>query len=162
MSFSAEYHIFYAVILCSVGIFCGIIYDLLYCIRVIAKKNFFVTAFCDLVLWLVYGVIYVKTVFFYKIDAPSLFLIGVFVAGILLYIKSFHKIVAKFLEKLYNKVVEKYFSRKKDERRKSKKTRRGRGVFRNNTLVYSSSYSYLPDSNDKHKKGRNRRIKTRD
>ena len=116
------------------GILSGLIYEVLYIARCIlcgvdknqytAKDRIFIIA-ADIIYFLVFaaGFIFISVMFGFS-SLRLYMLIGCAI-GALLYLKSFHQIVAFFAKKLYNKITSKPKKEKRSERRKEKPSRRG-------------------------------------
>ncbi len=103
MSGGDQFFVFLVCVLC--GVASGPVYDLIYCARYpvraawvrIATDVLFFMLFCGLFL-------FVSVVF--SLPTVRFYMFGGCLAGFFLYLKSFHKIVAFFMEKLYNKFVQ--------------------------------------------------------
>ena len=96
----------------SCGIASGVIYDALYCLRT-ALRGRAVTVVCDILFFLLLacGYLFLSLLFGFPDLRPYL-LLGLLL-GLLLYLKSFHEIVAFFVKKVYNKVTKE--KQRKDE-----------------------------------------------
>ena len=96
------------------GVLSGVVYDVLYIARsvlcginksVYTVKDRIFTVICDLLYCLVFaaGFIFVSVMF--NFENLRLYMLLGCVLGALIYLKSFHIIVAFFVRKVYNKIV---------------------------------------------------------
>lgn len=116
------------------GILSGTVYDVLYIARCVlcginaqnytVKDKIFIFA-ADIIYFLVFaaGFIFISTMFGFT-SLRLYMLIGCGL-GALLYLKSFHQIVAFFAKKVYNKIANSPKKVRKSERRKEKPRRSG-------------------------------------
>ena len=117
------------------GIVSGTVYDVLYIARCVlcgidtqnytAKDKIFIF-FADIIYFLVFaaGFIFISTMFGFT--ALRLYMLIGCALGALLYLKSFHQIVAFFAKKVYNKIANSPKKVRKSGRRKEKPHRSGR------------------------------------
>ena len=90
----------------------GAVYDFLYIIRRAVsgepsqkskKREFICTAVCDLLYVLALSAIFVAASVYFCFPDVRLYMFAAVLVGALLYIKSFHIMVAFFVNKLYNR-----------------------------------------------------------
>ncbi len=96
---------FYIVLVCaSCGAAGGIAYDFFYLVR-----RFFPSRatdiVCDVAFFLVFAGIYLFVSLLFALPDFRIYMFLACLAGLILYLKSWHGIVAFFAEKVYNKVV---------------------------------------------------------
>lgn len=98
------------------GILSGIVYDVLYiarcCVCGIHKQAYTVkdkifTAVCDVVYCLIFAAAFVFVSVMFEFEGLRLYMFIGCVLGALLYLKSFHIIVAFSVKKVYNRVTTK-------------------------------------------------------
>lgn len=95
----------------SCGIASGVFYDVLYCLRT-AFSSRVATVVCDVLFCLLLAVLYLFASLAFGLPVLRLYpVFGIFV-GLLLYLKSFHEIVAFFVKKVYNNLIQR--KRRKD------------------------------------------------
>lgn len=95
---------FYIFLVCAAfGIFSGVIYDVFYCATLPFKKSWVKIA-GDVVFSLVFIFCYIFVSLLFSFPAFRLYMFLGCVVGFYLYLKSFHKIVAFFAAKVYNKL----------------------------------------------------------
>ena len=108
----------YLFLLCILlGAACGIVYDFFFLIRSFLRFRP-VRIVCDILFCLCFGGAYL--VFSVALGFPSLrfyFILGLF-CGLFLYLKSFHKTVAFFADKVYNRITVVWKGRKRWTRKK--------------------------------------------
>ena len=99
---SGQFHIFLLCVL--IGVVGGILYDALFFVRSMYRRRW-LRILCDVLFCICFAIFFVFISLW--LDLPAVrayFLLGC-ILGLLLYLKSFHKIVAFFAEKLYNSIV---------------------------------------------------------
>ncbi len=89
-----------------IGVMCGFLYDALYFIRSLYRKRW-LRILCDFLFCMEFAVLYVFFAVILGFEALRFYHLLGCVLGFFLYLKSFHKIVAFFSEKLYNRTVQK-------------------------------------------------------
>lgn len=95
---------FYIFLVCAVfGIFSGAVYDLFYCATFPFKKSW-VKITGDVMFSLVFILLYVFASLLFSFPAFRLYMLLGCAFGFYLYLKSFHKIVAFSVRKVYNKI----------------------------------------------------------
>lgn len=108
--------IFIFITCCVCGILSGIVYDVLYiarcCVCGIHKQAYTVkdkifTAVCDVVYCLIFAAAFVFVSVMFEFEGLRLYMFIGCVLGALLYLKSFHIIVAFSVKKVYNRVTTK-------------------------------------------------------
>lgn len=108
--------IFIFITCCVCGILSGIVYDVLYiarcCVCGIHKQAYTVkdkifTAVCDIVYCLIFAAAFVFVSVMFEFKGLRLYMFLGCVLGALLYLKSFHIIVAFSVKKVYNRVTTK-------------------------------------------------------
>ena len=106
--------IFIFITCCVCGILSGIVYDVLYIARCyvcgIHKQAYTVkdkifTAVCDVVYCLIFAAAFVFVSVMFEFEGLRLYMFIGCVLGALLYLKSFHIIVAFSVKKVYNRVT---------------------------------------------------------
>ena len=147
----------YVFIICLFcGVVSGVLYDVLYVARVsvcglnrsayTAKDKIFI-AVADILYCLAFtaGFIFVSVMFDFEAFRPYMFL-GC-VLGALLYLKSFHEIIAFFVNKVYNGMVIKYGKLKESKvgRAKENQNRRGSHGKRNTSDRHTRGSAHLSD-----------------
>lgn len=94
------------------GVLSGAVYDFLYIIRravsgapsqKLKKREFICTAVCDLMYVLALSAIFVAASVYFCFPDVRLYMFAAVLVGALLYIKSFHIMVAFLINKLYNR-----------------------------------------------------------
>ena len=115
--------IFYFLTCTCLGILSGVVYDILYVARCIvcgvhrqgysAKDRIFIIV-CDLIYCLVFAAAYVFVSVMFGFGNLRLFMVLGCLLGAILYLKSFHLIVAFFVNKLYNSIRLKKTDKKDD------------------------------------------------
>ena len=107
---------FYIFLVCAVyGVFSGVIYDVIYC-AVIPFKKSWVKIAGDLLFSAIFIALYIFLSLLFSFPAFRLYMFLGCAVGFYLYLKSFHKIVAFFALKVYNKIQAKISTDKKDKR----------------------------------------------
>ena len=114
---------FYVFMSCVMfGAMGGVVYSVLSILRLIIKNKVFNGAI-DAIFMLVLSFIF--SVFSYKSNFPNIrfYMMGGVLLGLILYLKSFHIILAKFVKKFYNITIQKFKKglEKKNDRKKGKK-----------------------------------------
>ncbi len=103
-----------------VGVLCGVLYDAFFLVRSTYRKHW-LRILCDILFSIGFALVY--AIVSVSLEFPPLrffFLLGCGL-GLLLYIKSFHKIVAFFVEKIYNIHTRKHKGKTEHGRRKRTK-----------------------------------------
>ena len=107
---------FYIFLVCAVyGVFSGVIYDVIYC-AVLPFKKRWVKIAGDLLFSAVFIVLYIFLSLLFSFPAFRLYMFLGCAVGFYLYLKSFHKIVAFFALKVYNRIQTKISNTKKDKK----------------------------------------------
>ena len=111
--FILQFFIFMTCMLC--GIVSGVVYDVLYVVRVVlcgadksaytVKDKIFIAA-ADILYCLVFAAGFIFTSVMFDFEGLRLYMLIGCLLGALIYLKSFHLIVAFFLKKVYNKITE--------------------------------------------------------
>ena len=106
----------YIFLLClACGVASGFAYDFLYLIRRAAagapavktkKREIIVTAVCDVLYFLALAAMFVCCSAAFAFPGVRAYMLAACLAGIVLYVKSLHLIVAFFVNKLYNRLAE--------------------------------------------------------
>lgn len=113
----------YLFLLCVLlGAACGIVYDALFLLRTLFRQRA-VRIICDILFCLFCGAAYLALSV--SLGFPSLrlyFALGLLL-GLALYLKSFHKTVAFFADKVYNRVIAFRKEREQWHRKKRAKSR---------------------------------------
>jgi len=118
---------FYVFLACvTFGAFGGILFSLFSIVKTFAKSKIF-DAITDVLCMIILSLAF--SVFSYKLNFPNLriyMLVGAMI-GLTTYLKSFHRILAKFAKKFYNIIVQKFKINKgkKNDRNKSEKVDSG-------------------------------------
>ena len=103
----------------SLGVFFGVIYTILYCIKGLVKSKVIMSLF-DIIYFVLIAFLY--TVITCNLKFPSFrfyMIIGVFL-GLIGYIESFNFILAKFIKKIYNSIVKLCKATKKSKKTRAK------------------------------------------
>ena len=142
-----QFYIFLACVM--FGALGGIIFSLFSLIKFFIKNKIF-HAISDIVCMVILSVVFSD--FSYKNNFPNIrvyMLLGVFL-GLFMYLKSFHRILAKFIKKLYNITIQKFRKGKgkENDRNKSKKVNSGINSGGSIAIIYPSDNNGL--SNDSH------------
>ena len=150
---------FYTFLACvSFGAIGGVLFSMLSLVKAFVKSKIFlaiIDIFCMTILSVGFSI------YSYKFNFPNIrvyMILGVLI-GLTLYLKSFHRILAKFAKKFYNITIRKLLNSKgkANDRIKSKKANsgiNGRGSF---ITVYSGVDNGLSNDNDK-RQGKSHRI----
>lgn len=115
------------------GVLSGAVYDFLYIIRRAVsgapsqkskKREFICTAVCDLLYVLALSAIFVAASVYFCFPDVRLYMFAAVAIGFVLYVKSFHIIVAFFVNRLYNSIgrIVKVGKRGKKGARRRRKT----------------------------------------
>ena len=115
-----QFHIFLVCVF--VGVFGGLLFDVFFVVRNAYRKRWLRTV-CDFLFALFFAALYLAAAVVLAFPPLRFFDLLGCIFGLFLYLKSFHKIVAFFSEKLYNKL----------NRRNKGKTEHGRRGKRTNT-----------------------------
>lgn len=99
MSGADQFFTFLVCVAC--GVAGGVIYDFFYLLRVIFPARW-VRISGDVLFCLLFGALYVFVTVMMGLTGLRLYTLLGCVGGLFLYLKSFHKIVAFFLKKVYN------------------------------------------------------------
>ncbi len=95
----------------TLGIYSGILYDILYIVRVVvcgiyrgqlSFKDKIFTAVCDFVYFIFLAIAFIFLCVLFCIDTLRLYMFVALVLGVALYLKSVHIIVAFFVKRVYN------------------------------------------------------------
>ena len=106
---------FYIFLVCAVfGVLSGVIYDVIYC-AVLPFKRQWVKIAGDLLFSAIFIALYIFLSLLFSFPAFRLYMFLGCAVGFYLYLKSFHKIVAFLAAKVYNKVQQKFTSKKKEQ-----------------------------------------------
>lgn len=171
------------------GVISGVIYTFLYFIFLFVnvknspknstkmtyykEKNFaenIVDIIKYLIFFLISALIFKGVTYFYNLSDVRVYMLLGWGLGVYLYLKSFHKLFAIFLNVVYNKINETFkkfitvinnlLKRLKDninERRKKAQGSVGGSVGRNNVTIYISNNSRVSNRRHLHKKKQNKR-----
>ncbi|MDE6585777.1 MAG: spore cortex biosynthesis protein YabQ [Clostridia bacterium] len=150
-----------------VGIVSGVVYDVLYVARVClcgvdkkvytVKDRVFIAA-ADILYCLVFAAGFIFTSVMFDFEGLRLYMLAGCLIGALLYLKSFHLIVAFSAKKVYNKVSK--YTESKSGRTKEKPHRRGNHGKRNNLSDNSGKRSHLSAGGNSRRVKKARRIKS--
>ncbi len=147
------------VICIGIGILSGIIYDVIY---------FFTEYFNNKIVNFIKDILYfILTSFLFtaislkaNLGNFRFYMALLVVLGALLYMKSFHKIIAKSYVRVYN-IINKIFIKVKNARRKEKKGNVGYNKWNNNVTRYTYNDKRLSNSRHYKKTQQNKSIKQR-
>ena len=95
--------IFIVLVCVAVGIFGGVFYDFCYCLRYFFRA-LWVRILADILFCLLFGGLYLFASVMMELPSLRLYMFAACLFGLFLYLKSCHKIVAFFTEKVYNTV----------------------------------------------------------
>jgi uncharacterized membrane protein len=109
--------VFLVCVACGIG--GGFVYDVIYCARYPFRKSW-VRITTDVIFCLFFAALYLFVSVMMELPGLRFYSFVGCVLGLFLYLKSFHKIVAFFMEKVYNKLVK---SRKEKPKCQQKKRR---------------------------------------
>lgn len=88
---------------CFSGIICGIFYELFYLLKLIFKKNYIIKIL-DVLFFSLSAIVCRFIFFYYNLSNFRFFyIIGVFL-GLVIYLNSFHNIIAFLIKLVYNKI----------------------------------------------------------
>ncbi len=171
MTFDAEFHFYYAIILCVYGISTGFLYDLFYFFELFIKSKIF-QAVLDILFWACAFFIYFYVNQKYKFSSQRFYFLLSFLGGFWLYYKSFHKILAICAQKVYNKVNKTLFKlknniniffnkRKNNGRKKSEKYVDGVSIVGGTTSRCVGKHFGLPIRFNGKNSRKNKRLKAR-
>ena len=99
-----QFFIFLVGTLC--GIVSGVLYDFIYCVRY-PFRALWVRIATDILFFLLFAGLFLFVSVVFSLPAVRFYMFGGCLAGFFLYLKSFHKIVAFFAEKIYNGMCKK-------------------------------------------------------
>ena len=144
----------YVFIACvSFGGIGGLIFSLFCIIKTLVKFKIF-EVLCDVFCMALLSVAF--SVFSYKFSFPNIRVYMIFgvLLGLTLYLKSFHRILAKFAKKFYNITIQKFTKGKgrKNDRNKGEKVNSGTNGRGSVVTVYSSVNNGLSNDYDKRQK----------
>ncbi len=105
-----------------IGIVGGVLYDVFFLLRAPLRMRW-VRILCDFLFCIAFGAVYLLFAVSFRMPPLRFYYILGLTLGLFLYLKSFHKIVAFFSEKLYNGLTERH-------RGKSNHGRRGKSANR--------------------------------
>lgn len=117
MSDGNQIYIFLVCVTC--GIAGGVLYDALYCIRYPFQSKW-VKIVTDTLFFILFAGIYLFVSVLFELPSLRFYMFLGCIAGLFLYLKSFHKIVAFFARKVYNGITK----RRKDRSVCPRKTHR--------------------------------------
>ncbi len=171
MTFDAEFHFYYAIILCVYGISTGFLYDLFYFFELFIKNKIF-QAVLDILFWACAFFIYFFVNQKYKFSSQRFYFLLAFLGGFWLQHKSFHKVLAFLFKKVYNKVNKKLISlknnitlffnkRKNNGRKKSEKHVDGVSIVGCTAANRAGKRISLPIRFDGKNARKNKRLKAR-
>lgn len=149
-----------------VGIVSGLFYDVLYVARIslcgadkgayTVKDRIFIVA-ADILYCLAFAAGFIFTSVMFDFEGLRLYMLLGCLTGAVLYLKSFHEIVAFFVLKVYNKVRK--YSENKSGRSKEKPHSRGNRGKRSNSGGDVSRISDLPHSRNRRHVKKDRVVK---
>ena len=93
--------IFICFVCVSCGIAAGIVYDFLFCVRYPFHRKW-VTIAADILFFALFAGGYLFVSVLFSLPSLRIYMFVGCILGFFLYLKSFHKIVAFFAEKIYN------------------------------------------------------------
>ncbi len=103
-----------------IGVFGGVIYDAFFLPRDLCRTKW-LRFVCDFLFCLCFGAFYLFSAVNLALPPLRFFHLLGLLLGLFLYLKSFHKIIAFFSEKLYNKILSKVHKRKPRHGRRSQR-----------------------------------------
>ena len=95
--------IYYFLICVCLGACSGVVYDFFYCLRV-PFKSVWARIIFDALFCVVFAFVYIFSSVLFELPSLRLYTFAGCVIGLLLYLKSFHKIVAFFAGRVYNSI----------------------------------------------------------
>lgn len=120
MTDGSQIFVFFACTAC--GIASGVLYDVIFCASYPFRSKWVHIA-ADIFFFLLFAGLYIFISVVFSLPSFRLYMLLACFIGFFLYLKSFHKIVAFFMEKMYNGYSRKRKQRK-EEQECSKKIRR--------------------------------------
>ena len=139
----------------------GLIYELFYIILLPTKSNV-IKHVVTLIWWCVVAITFVFFNYYFHLGNFRLYKLAVILIGLLFYKNSFHKIIAFFLNRVYNKYVA-YRKKLKLKKVKNVRAKKEKGTFRTNigrnNVVYNiSGNTFLPTNKHSAKVQRNKKV----
>lgn len=98
------------------GILFGVVYELFYVLRRPFQKKYMLCVVTDIVFCVLCGVVFLFFITENGLGGLRIYMVAAGIVGFVLYQKSFHKIVAFFVERGYNVFIKRKHMRKKDKR----------------------------------------------
>ena len=99
---SNQIYVFLACV--TIGCCCGVFLSVSHLLKIVIK-NKILTALCDIIAFLLISLVYVAWSHHWRFPSFRMYMmVGLFL-GLVLYMKSFHIILAKFIKKLYTILV---------------------------------------------------------
>ena len=151
------------IMLCSFafGGIAGFIYELFY-VFLLPVKNRAVRQIIVIIWWVVVAFLFVFFNYFFRLGNFRVYKLALILVGLAFYFKSFHKIIAFFLNKVYNKCVS-YLKKKRAKKVKNDRAKKEKGTFgahiRRNNAFYNIGINFsLPISKRSAKVQRNKKV----
>ncbi|MBQ8726598.1 MAG: spore cortex biosynthesis protein YabQ [Clostridia bacterium] len=153
--FVSQNQIYYFAECLFIGVISGFIYEIYYFIKLFFKRDFIKQAI-DFCFFIVPTALYFKLseIFLFP-DFRAYMFLGVFL-GFLLYCISFHKLLAKFSQTVYNKTISFIRRKRRDRKQKEKLNDRGYGNSGNNSFRASRNTRVSSDSDNSKGKSQSR------
>ena len=120
MTDASQIFVFFACTAC--GIASGVLYDVIFCACYPIRAKW-VHIVADIFFFLLFAGLYIFVSVMFSLPSFRLYMLCACFIGFFLYLKSFHKIVAFFMEKIYNGFSQRK-KQQKEEQQCSKKMRR--------------------------------------
>ena len=154
-----------SVICVSIGVLFGFIYDIFFlCFNI--SKNKTITTISNIIYFILMAILFTITSNYLKFTNFRIYMAISVIVGLILYNKSFHKIIAKLYIKVYNIVKNKFLKIKnylkvKNERRKKAKNNVSGNIGDSYAVVYSDSNNGVSTRWHYSKKKQNRKTQSR-
>ena len=139
----------------------GFVYDFINAFLLPLKKGVG-KHFINLIWWVVVAFLFVIFNYFFRLGNFRLYKLAVILVGLIFYFNSFHKIIAFFINKVYNK-YDKFIKKLKNKRFKNDVTKKEKDAFRpyfrlNNAICNISGNNCVSNNGNRSKIQRNKKI----
>ncbi len=154
-----------SIICISIGVLFGFVYDIFFLCFNISKNNV-VSTVGDILYFVIIAILFTIISNYLKFTNFRIYMAISVIVGLILYNKSFHKIIAKLYIKVYNVIKNKFLKIKnylkvKNERRKKAKGNVGGNIGNNYAIMYSGSNNGVSTRWHYSKKKQNRKTQSR-
>ena len=140
----------------------GFLYEPFYFLNLIIKSKL-VNHLLNSVWWLIVSILFIFFSYYFNLGNFRVYKLEVILVGLLFYFNSFHKIIAIFLNRVYNK-YDKFLKKRKLKRLKNDATKKEKSAFgtyfRRDNVVYNiGGNTRVPSNKHSAKIQRNKKIR---